>query len=56
VPINPYGKAKKMAEDIIKDYAAKDKQMAVTILRLVTSVTESLVLLSRQSSNQVFKA
>ncbi|CAM6102891.1 unnamed protein product [Calypogeia fissa] len=35
VPINPYGKAKKMAEDIIKDYAYADtnKQMAVTILR-----------------------
>lgn len=33
VPINPYGKAKKMAEDIIKDYAATNKRMAVTILR-----------------------
>jgi UDP-arabinose 4-epimerase len=33
VPINPYGKAKKMAEDIIKDYAKTNKQMAFTILR-----------------------
>ncbi|BFI24901.1 UDP-glucose 4-epimerase [Marchantia polymorpha subsp. ruderalis] len=32
VPINPYGKAKKMAEEIIKDYA-RTKRMAVMILR-----------------------
>lgn len=32
VPINPYGKAKKMAEDIILDYSKKSN-MGVTILR-----------------------
>ncbi|KAK5825630.1 hypothetical protein E1A91_A06G128300v1 [Gossypium mustelinum] len=32
VPINPYGKAKKMAEDIILDYS-KNSDMAVMILR-----------------------
>lgn len=32
VPINPYGKAKKMSEDIIKDYATTT-DLAVTILR-----------------------
>ncbi|KAG8387115.1 hypothetical protein BUALT_Bualt03G0219700 [Buddleja alternifolia] len=32
VPINPYGKAKKMAEDIIMDYS-KTSDMAVMILR-----------------------
>ncbi|KAA0052456.1 hypothetical protein IC582_017657 [Cucumis melo] len=32
VPINPYGKAKKMAEDIIKDFS-KNSKMAVMILR-----------------------
>ncbi|KAL2245858.1 UNVERIFIED_CONTAM: UDP-arabinose 4-epimerase 1 [Sesamum indicum] len=32
VPINPYGKAKKMAEDIIKDFS-KTSDMAVMILR-----------------------
>lgn len=32
IPINPYGKAKKMAEDIIKDYAMTT-DLAVTILR-----------------------
>ena len=32
-PINPYGKAKKMAEDIILDFS-KDSKMAVMILRL----------------------
>eukprot|EP00252_Welwitschia_mirabilis_P001579 TRINITY_DN1145_c0_g2_i2.p1 TRINITY_DN1145_c0_g2~~TRINITY_DN1145_c0_g2_i2.p1 ORF type:complete len:410 (+),score=73.14 TRINITY_DN1145_c0_g2_i2:41-1270(+) len=31
-PINPYGKAKKMAEEIIKDYA-KSSELGVTILR-----------------------
>ncbi len=34
VPINPYGKAKKMAEDIILDFS-KNSDMAVMILRLV---------------------
>ncbi|KAL3680000.1 hypothetical protein R1sor_022956 [Riccia sorocarpa] len=34
VPINPYGKAKKMAEEIIKDYVhVKNADMAVVILR-----------------------
>lgn len=32
-PINPYGKSKKMAEDVIIDYARTNKKMAVTILR-----------------------
>lgn len=32
VPINPYGKAKKMAEDIIRDFS-KNSDMAVMILR-----------------------
>eukprot|EP00252_Welwitschia_mirabilis_P001575 TRINITY_DN1145_c0_g1_i1.p1 TRINITY_DN1145_c0_g1~~TRINITY_DN1145_c0_g1_i1.p1 ORF type:complete len:264 (+),score=58.19 TRINITY_DN1145_c0_g1_i1:705-1496(+) len=32
VPINPYGKAKKMAEEMIKDYA-KSSDLGVTILR-----------------------
>lgn len=32
-PINPYGKAKKMAEDLIKDYARTNKKLAVTLLR-----------------------
>lgn len=31
-PINPYGKAKKMAEDIILDFS-KRSEMAVMILR-----------------------
>lgn len=31
-PINPYGKAKKMAEDIILDFS-KNSDMAVMILR-----------------------
>jgi UDP-arabinose 4-epimerase len=34
VPINPYGKAKKMAEDLIKDYA-RTTDFSVMILRLV---------------------
>lgn len=35
-PINPYGKAKKMAEDIILDFSkSKKADMAVMILRLV---------------------
>jgi UDP-arabinose 4-epimerase len=35
-PINPYGKAKKMAEDIILDFSKlkKSDMMAVMILRL----------------------
>jgi UDP-arabinose 4-epimerase len=33
-PINPYGKAKKMAEDIILDFSkSKGSNMAVMILR-----------------------
>lgn len=32
-PINPYGKAKKMAEEIIKDYTRTNKEFSVTILR-----------------------
>lgn len=36
VPINPYGKAKKMAEDIILDFS-KNSNMAVMILRFVLS-------------------
>jgi len=35
-PINPYGKAKKMAEDLIKDYARTNKKLAVTLLRCCT--------------------
>lgn len=34
VPINPYGKAKKMAEDIILDYS-KTSDTAVMVLRSV---------------------
>lgn len=34
VPINPYGKAKKMAEDMILDFS-KNSDMAVMILRSV---------------------
>lgn len=34
LPINPYGKAKKMAEDIILDFS-KNSDMAIMILRLV---------------------
>ncbi|KAG9132219.1 hypothetical protein Leryth_017064 [Lithospermum erythrorhizon] len=33
-PINPYGKAKKMAEDIILDFS-KTTDMAIMILRFV---------------------
>ncbi|CAI5483791.1 unnamed protein product [Closterium sp. Yama58-4] len=32
-PINPYGKSKKMAEDIILDYARTNPRLAATILR-----------------------
>jgi UDP-glucose 4-epimerase len=35
VPINPYGKAKKMAEDLIKDYA-QTADLSVMILRLAS--------------------
>jgi UDP-arabinose 4-epimerase len=35
LPINPYGKAKKMAEDIILDFTKGRKDMAVMILRYV---------------------
>lgn len=37
-PINPYGKAKKMAEDIILDFS-KNSNMAVMILRSVSNST-----------------
>lgn len=40
VPINPYGKAKKMSEDIILDLAKQNTDMAVMILRLA-SICES---------------
>lgn len=43
-PINPYGKAKKMAEDIILDFS-KNSDMAVMILRLVVFYTSLLTLL-----------
>ena len=33
LPINPYGRSKKMAEDVILDYAQSNKALAVTILR-----------------------
>ncbi|CAI5976227.1 unnamed protein product [Closterium sp. NIES-65] len=32
-PINPYGKSKKMAEDVILDYARANPRLAATILR-----------------------
>eukprot|EP00475_Leptophrys_vorax_P036571 TRINITY_DN62037_c0_g1_i1.p1 TRINITY_DN62037_c0_g1~~TRINITY_DN62037_c0_g1_i1.p1 ORF type:complete len:391 (-),score=13.39 TRINITY_DN62037_c0_g1_i1:104-1276(-) len=32
-PINPYGKSKKMAEDVIVDYARTNARLAATILR-----------------------
>jgi UDP-arabinose 4-epimerase len=35
IPINPYGKAKKMSEDIILDFS-KNSNMAVMILRFVS--------------------
>ena len=35
MPINPYGKAKKMAEDIILDLSKQETELAVMILRLV---------------------
>jgi UDP-glucose 4-epimerase len=38
VPINPYGKAKKMAEEIILDFS-KGKNLAVMILRFVLNDT-----------------
>lgn len=36
VPINPYGKAKKMAEEIILDFS-KGSDLAVMILRFVSN-------------------
>jgi UDP-arabinose 4-epimerase len=36
-PINPYGKAKKMAEDIILDFS-KRSEMAVMILRSASPI------------------
>jgi len=42
-PINPYGKAKKMAEDIILDFSkSKKSDMAVMILRLDHSPREKI--------------
>lgn len=38
LPINPYGKAKKMSEDIILDFH-KNSDMAVMILRYIVSYT-----------------
>lgn len=35
-PINPYGKAKKMSEDIIQDFH-QNSDMAVMILRLINN-------------------
>ncbi|CAO2042963.1 unnamed protein product, partial [Urochloa humidicola] len=44
-PINPYGKAKKMAEDIILDFSkSKKADMAVMILRLALLSTSSIFL------------
>lgn len=40
LPINPYGKAKKMAEDIILDFSKKS-DMAVMILRYVATNNSS---------------
>lgn len=57
VPINPYGKAKKMAEDMILDFS-KRSNMAVMILRFVTITwcTSSLVNLAITSKLfQVFQ-
>lgn len=42
VPINPYGKAKKMAEDIILDFS-RNSDMAVMILRFVFYIYMFLV-------------
>lgn len=42
VPINPYGKAKKMAEDIILDFS-KRSNIAVMILRSVSDSTSFIV-------------
>jgi UDP-glucose 4-epimerase len=40
-PINPYGKAKKMAEDIILDFSkSKKADMAVMILRLAVGTVK----------------
>ncbi|XP_065625282.1 UDP-arabinose 4-epimerase 1-like [Quercus suber] len=47
-PINPYGKATKMAEDIILDFS-KNSDMAVMILRYFNvNMDESLVLVEMQ--------
>lgn len=42
VPINPYGKAKKMSEDIILDYS-KTSNMAVMILRYRNSILHNVL-------------
>ena len=52
VPINPYGKAKKMSEDIIKDYA-RTTDLGATILRymlLLCLVNDSALCFSRRHS------
>lgn len=48
-PINPYGKAKKMAEDIILDFS-KNSDMAVMILRFVQIHIKFLSMLFKYSS------
>lgn len=53
VPINPYGKAKKMAEDIILDFS-KNSDMAVMILRLVVFVYTNFCYFDSPSSLSVY--
>ena len=43
MPINPYGKAKKMAEDIILDLSKQKPALAVMILRLVLNTSSILI-------------
>ncbi|KAI3921529.1 hypothetical protein MKW98_013463 [Papaver atlanticum] len=50
IPINPYGKAKKMAEDIILDFL-KNTVMAVMILRAPVSHLRQLLILGYETSN-----
>jgi UDP-glucose 4-epimerase len=33
VPVNPYGRSKKLAEEIIKDYSDSNPQFSAAILR-----------------------
>jgi len=42
MPINPYGKAKKMAEDIILDLSKQKPDLAIMILRLVLNFIKYL--------------